>query len=66
MAAPQARDQRKWASVLRKAIRLAQIAYTYLLFARSTSYLVHDLTGEPVPIPDQVRDRLSPDRALLI
>jgi hypothetical protein len=47
-----------------QSIKLAQIAYTYLLFARSISYLAHDLIGEPVSIPDQVRDRLSPDHAL--
>src|SRR5712671_396659 len=29
-------------------------------------YSAHMLVGEPVPIPDQVRDRLSPGHALTI
>ena len=44
-----ARGQQKWAPVLREAIKLAQIAYTYLRPARQNHGFARNPGGQPVP-----------------
>ncbi len=51
-----ARGQQKWAPVLREAIKLAQIAYTYLRPARQNYGFARNPGGQPVPAwPDCAR-----------